>query len=109
MVMLVTLEEAKLRLRIDTDAADTDIELMIAGASAAVIRYLKTGATSFIGESGELIDGASVPSDVKNAALLLVGIWLRDPDGTEMKDWDQGYLPRPVTAILYPLRDPACA
>jgi hypothetical protein len=38
---------------------------------------------------------------------MMVGILARDRDGVEAKDWDHGYLPRPVTSLLYPLRDPA--
>jgi hypothetical protein len=45
---------------------------------------------------------------VVNAVLILTGTFLRDPDGVEANDkWEQGYLPHAITAILYPLRDPA--
>ena len=113
--MLVSLDEVKLRLKIDTDAGDPDLELMIRGASSSVMRYLKpAGCAEFCDSSGEVIEdsagvAAAVPDDVKNATLMLIGIWRRDPDGVEGKDWEQGYLPRPVTALLYPLRDPSLA
>lgn len=113
-MMLVSVDKAKSRLRIDEPDGDADLELMIAGASQAVFRYLKKGVALFTNADGSLElddDGVvkGVPADVVNATLLLVGIWFRDPDGTESEKWEQGYLPRPVTALLYPLRDPALA
>lgn len=108
MVMLVTLDEAKRRLKWDGDVIDADLQLVIEGASQSVIRYLKKAADSFLGEDGEVIAG-EVPADVKTATLMLTGILLRDPDGAQAKDWEQGYLPRPVTALLYALRDPGIA
>ena len=97
---LVTLDEAKARLRIDGTAMDADIELAVAGASAAVLRYLKREPYT---------DGDAVPADVKNAVMLLAGTFVRDPDGAEAQQWQQGYLPNAVTALLYPLRDPTAA
>lgn len=115
MAMLVSLEETKRRLKIDTDAGDADLDLMILGASKSVMRYLKPlGCASFTDTDGSVIEdsdgiAADVPDDVKNATLMLIGIWRRDPSGVEGKDWEQGYLPRPVTSLLYPLRDPSIA
>jgi hypothetical protein len=43
------------------------------------------------------------------ATILLTGHFYNNPDGDPEHDWEQGYLPRPVTALLYPLRDPALA
>jgi hypothetical protein len=113
-MMLVTLAQAKLRLRIDSDDSDGDLELMIAGASRACVRYLKTGADVFLDSAGDPHldsngDALGVPEDVANAVLMLVGIWRRDPDGVDSEKWAQGYLPGPVTAILYPLRIPTLA
>lgn len=124
-VELVTIDEVKLRLKVDNDDADSDITLMIQGASASVIRYLKNVSPyepeidSFgrvvLDSSGDPIPyvdtaGDLVPlPDVKNAVLALVGQWLKNPDGNGDGDFDRGYLPKPVTALLYPLRVPTIA
>lgn len=109
---LVTLDEAKLRLRVDGTALDSDIELMIGGASATVLRHLDAAANAFLlDDNGDPIpeEDVVVPDDVKNATLYLVGVMLRDPDGAEGKDWDMGYLPRPVTSLLMSWRKPPLA
>jgi hypothetical protein len=106
MVMLVELEQVKARLRFDHDEEDEDIELAIQGASAAVLNYLKVLHTVYDDSFGVVVL-ASVPYEVQTAVMHLVGIWKRDPSGVEMEKWQQGYLPAPITAILYPLRDPA--
>lgn len=111
----VSIEQAKLRLRIDNDAMDSDIGLMVEGASRAAMRYLgPDGSASFTDSAGDVFEDSNgialyVPDDVKNAVLVMVGIWLRDPSGKEAADWDRGYLPAPVTALLYPLRKPSMA
>jgi len=117
MTMLVTIEDAKARLRIVHDAEDLDLEMMIQQASAAVMNYLGlaqdyyTAATASSDSDSDLVssDGTTtipVPDEVQLATLLLVGILYRDRDGTEAKEWQHGYLPWPVTSFLYPLRDP---
>lgn len=112
---LVTLDQAKLRLRFDTDALDPDIELMIEGASRAVMRYLgEYGTASFTDSAGDVSEDSNgivldVPEDVKLAVLVLVGILVRDPSGVDMASWEMGFLPAPVTAFLYPLRTPSMA
>ena len=126
MTMLVTIEDAKARLRIVHDAEDLDLEMMIQQASAAVMNYLgkpldyytaTTDGAYFASGSGSSdsdsepvsSDGTTtrtVPDEVQLATLLLVGILYRDRDGTEAKEWQHGYLPWPVTSFLYPLRDP---
>ena len=114
---LVTLTEAKYQLMMDHDQDDPYIELLIQGASAAVVEYLKSGAT-FLNSSGEVpVDSSGepegVPWQVKVATLFLVAEWYRhreaEQDGAIDPQWGYGYLPRPVTALLYPLRDPAMA
>ena len=119
-MMLVTLEDAKARLRIVHDAEDLDLELMIQQASAAVMNYLGRPLDYYTPEVASSSDSESeiplsssdgevaipVPPEVELATLLLVGILARDRDGVEAKDWEHGYLPKPVMAFLYPLRDP---
>lgn len=97
---LVTLDEAKAHLRIDGNDIDEAVKMAIAGASLAVLRYLKRD---------EDYPDDGVPGDVRSATLLLIGTFVRDPDGAEAQQWQQGYPPNAVTALLYPLRDPTAA
>lgn len=125
-MMLVTLEQAKAHLLVDFEEADNDITLKISAASGAVLNYLKTRKKLYrveVDEDGyEVLDSQGDPiyirdsqgdrivrDEVKHATLILLGIFFRDRDGVEAKDWAPGFLPAPVTAILYPLRDPALA
>ena len=96
-LMLVTVEDARHWLRIDDGALDRDLQIAIAGVSASVMAYLKR----------DPYPDGEVPADVQLAVLLFVGIMIRDPDGVESDRWDHGYLPKPVTNLLYPHRDPA--
>lgn len=105
-MMLVTLEEARLHLRSDAEDDDPDLAIKIHAASGAVLNYLKRPA--FIDEAGAVIDG-TVPFEVKAATLLMLGYLYKDRDNDEGNEYQQGFLPRPVTALLYPLRDPALA
>ena len=124
MTMLVTIEDFKARMRYTHDAEDADIELAIMAASEAVLNYLglphnaydvpdsdsemgssSEGSSSDMGSSSE--GYMDVPAAVQQAVLYLAGTFKRDPDGVEMADWEHGYLPKPVIALLYPLRDPA--
>jgi hypothetical protein len=114
MTLLVSVADTKARLRITHSAEDADLEAMIHGASAAVMNYLGVTEDAFMANDSSSSsepdsDGPElfVPPEVELATLVLIGILARDRDGVEAKEWEQGYLPRPVTAILYPLRDPA--
>lgn len=114
-MMLVSLEAAKDHLRVDNDDEDSDLTLKIAGASAAVLRYLKSdGIADFADSSGELMLDSSgvaegVPFEVQAATLLMLGYLYKDRDNDAGHEYETGYLPRPVTALLYGRRDPACA
>lgn len=125
-MMIVTLQEAKDNLLIDFNTYDTDITLKIKSASGMVLNYLKSRRNLYVilvDDDGEpLLDSQGaviyeldsqgsriIRDEVKQAVLILVGIFFRDRDGVEAKDWGPGFLPAPVTAILYPLRDPALA
>lgn len=120
MTMLVGLAETKARLRFDHDAEDADLTLLIQAASQMVLNYLKMDESEFAGSEydtdgdyptdtdGVLIGMDAFP-DVRAATIYLVGVLKRDPDGAEMDKWEHGYLPRPVMAMLYTLRDPAIA
>ena len=118
-VSLVTLARVKQALRVgvlDNDGSpqedddDAILTAYIEAASDAVITYLG-GRAEFVitglADSPPTNDGC--PKVVEQAVCLLVGMWYREPDGDAEKMFDRGYLPKPVTALLYPLRDPAVA
>lgn len=104
-MMLITLQEAKDHLRIDTTDEDTHLELLVNAASDAVLNYLKIDGLVYY-DSSDILD---VPYAVKAATLLMTGYLYRLRDNNEGGEYQQGYLPMPVTALLYPLRDPAIA
>lgn len=114
MFMLVTVPRTKAALNIDTTDDDTvKLPLLISAASLAVHAYLK-------GQAGDLLSIDSPPNSPPNdldgvdervaiSVIVLVGILYREPDGDEAKNFSHGNLPWIVTALLYPLRDPALA
>jgi hypothetical protein len=111
-MMLVSLANAKDHLRMDTTAEDGLIELYIHAASGAILNYLKSGADAFLDSSGIVsldsnLEPIGVPYEVQAATLILVGHFFKDRDENANGAFQQGYLPMPVTALLYPLRDPA--
>lgn len=105
MKMLVSLEYTKMHLRVDNDSDDQDIELKIAGASDALIRYLADSAKIFLDDQGNVIDN-KIPYCLKSATLQLVGMLYKDRDGDMMDKWKQGYLPFAVTSLIYDMRKP---
>ena len=119
MVMLVTPERAKAHLRIDTDGDDGDLEVKIHSASNAVLNYMKSASVydPERDETGSVVlgpDGLPVYSDqvlfeVQAAVLLMLGFLYKDRDENADNAFEQGYLPKHVTALLYSLRDPALA
>ena len=104
-MMLVTLDDAKDHLRIDTDDEDMHLELLVNAASDAVLNYLKIDGTIYVDSS----DNIDPPYAVQAATLLMTGYLYRLRDNNEGGEYQQGYLPMPVTALLYPLRSPAIA
>jgi hypothetical protein len=120
-MMLITLQQAKAHIRITHDGDDSTIEGLIAGASAAVVTYLKDYALTFLNTAElpeevldensppEVIDYA-VPEDIKVAVKILVAEWFKNreakQDGEIDSQFGYGYLPRAVIAILYPYRTP---
>lgn len=106
MEKLVTLAEVKAGLRIESNDEDTLLESLIAAASGAVVNYLK-------GQAAVLLTNNDSPPEtppvIKQATVLLVGYLYRNTDSDEGGAFEMGYLPKPVMALLYPLRDPALA
>lgn len=104
-MMLVTLDDAKNHLRIDVNDEDWHVALLVEAASDAVLNYLKIDGSQYTDTSG-IVDA---PYAVQAATLLMVGYLYRMRDSNEGGEYQQGYLPMPVTALLYPLRSPAIA
>jgi len=117
--MLVTLEQASAHLRRDDGDDDADLTLKIHAASGAVLNYLK-GANHFepeldssgkpvLDDDGKPVYTTHVMYPVQAAVLLMVGYLYKDRDNDKNHEYETGYLPRPVTALLYNLRTPALA
>jgi hypothetical protein len=113
MFLLVSLERVKAALRVTHTDDDAILTIYIAAASRAVLRYLKGQASDVLGidspPDSPPNDLDSVPEDVVLAVIMLTGIIYKEPDGDAATAFEQGYLPKPVTALLYPLRDPTLA
>lgn len=121
----VTLATTKLHLGMDHDDDDSLIQIYINAASAAVKNYLKSSLPFEVERDGVgnvVLDSSGDPvlivdssgayvirSEVVSATLILIGHFYKDRDNNADGAFEQGYLPKPVTALLYPLRDPACA
>jgi hypothetical protein len=122
-MMYVTLARAKQHLNMDHDLDDPLIEAYIGAASEAVKNYLKSASPydverdsnddPVLDSSGDPIyavdsnGGKIVRYAVQAATLLQLGFLYKDRDENADGAYDMGYLPKPVTALLYPLRDPA--
>ena len=110
---LVSLEMVDLHIRRDSDEDDALVYTMIQAASEAVVAYLKDAANDFI-ENGQVItdtngNPVNVPYRVQQAVLLMVGYLYRGRDTNPDGAYQMGYLPAPVTALLYPMRKPTLA
>lgn len=103
MADLVSLEEAKLQLRITWDDEDQYVELVLAAAEAAVLDYIKE-------DKGWSI--STVPKGVKLAILVLMSTYyepFRDGDNFDNPSVAHGYFPPAVTSLLHRYRKPAYA
>lgn len=122
-MMYVTLARGKQHLNMDHDEDDTLITAYIGAASEAVKNYLKSASpfeverdsndNPILDSSGDpvyVVDSSGdrvVKYVVQAATLLHLGFLYKDRDENTDGAYDMGYLPKPVTALLYPLRDPA--
>lgn len=106
---LVTLAMTKKKLRIFHDDRDPHYAILITAASEAVINYLGAQADAVLDldSGGDPVSILAVPAVVQAATLCLIDVM--DRDGEAADQFAQGYLPKPVTSLLYPLRDPALA
>lgn len=103
MIELVTLDEAKMHLRIDEDYGDSDLTLKIQGGSAALLAYIQGSRDKVVAENGDLIDGEPL-TRMQTALLVLLGYMDRNRGGEEEEKLKQGELPYSVTMLIYDLR-----
>jgi hypothetical protein len=114
MVMLVSLDQAKLSLRLDHDADNERVEEEIHDASAIVLTHLKDRALLLVDTSGEILSDSTgtieIPRDIQRATLAMVKILHESNagDGQRM-GWNEGFLPDEVRALLFPHRMPTVA
>lgn len=124
-MMYITLERGKQHLNMDHDMDDVLITAYIGAASGAVKNYLKSASAYEVERDSNddpILDSSSDPTyvvdssgdkvvkyEVQAAVLLMLGFLYKDRDENPDSAFDRGYLPKPVTALLYPLRDPALA
>ena len=105
---LVSLEQASNHLRRDTTDDDTDLELKVEAASAAVITYiddedfLRDSNGEYEMDSDDVV--ADVPAVVQAATLLMVGELYLAREG-RFADTAPGRLPPAVESLLYPLKN----
>src|SRR5262245_6203761 len=98
-MILVTLDQVKQHLRVDTDDEDDDIELKANMAEEIVLNYLDGAESVFMDTSGELID--DVPFQVKAGVLLMVGELYANRE--QVSGSTYGRLPDGVVSVLYSL------
>lgn len=119
MVDLVTLDQVRRALRIG-ETGDSPIEeheddgriedMLIPGASAAVIAYLKGQAEEVIpglADSPQSADGC--PEAVQIAVIDVIRVLYDETSEEQLRRIEQGFLPPVATMLLHPLRDPALA
>lgn len=113
MFLLVTVDQVRTALKLDSGESDTIIALYISAASRAIVRHLKGRASEWLAidspPNSPPDDLSGVPEDIQMATIILTGIFYNNPDGDPDKNWADGYLPAPVRVLLLPFRDPALA
>lgn len=121
-MMLVTLEQAKNHLRVDSFDEDSDINLKILAASGAIRRYL--GDDGILYQQAEDSDGEYqtdsdgdpvydedddgnyiIRYEVQAACLLFIGELYLSREGM-MQNTTAGNMPPAVVSLLNQLRDP---
>lgn len=124
MIQLVTLDEAKMHLRITDDDQDADVTFRVMAASSAVLNYLNGARNLYVPEidsNGDFVtdddgyyvaledsDGKQIRQEVKAATLILLADMYANREGAA-GTVAAAYLmamPMPAQALLYPLRDP---
>lgn len=117
MTYLVSLDAAKLHLRIDSGGDDdNDLAIKIQAASGAVLNYISD--QSFLDSSGETeIDSSGevvgVPYPIQAATLIILGMLYKERDGEGFDERSSPRLgditlPKTVHFLLDPYRTPIC-
>lgn len=101
---LVALPEVKAMLRILHDEDDYVLQMIISAASQSIATHLKQPNLLLVESPPVYIDPR-----IKIATIMLVGHIYRSPDRNVDNAFEFGFLPKPVTAILYNMRDPTIA
>lgn len=102
---IVDLHQTKAMLRIDHDDDDMILSMLIASASQSIATYLRDPTILRVDSPPAYIDPR-----IKTATVMLVGMLYKSPDGDPDKMFpDRGFLPKPVTALLFNMRSPALA
>jgi len=107
MLSLVTLEEARLQLRVDGALDDTKIAQVILAASAIVLNHIKVVVPvedSPDTRLTQMFDSETVPEEVKAAVLLIVGDLYENREGQNANP-----ISPTIEALLCARRDPTLA
>lgn len=104
----ISVDRAKAHLRADDDDSNA-IQSMLDAAQGAVLNYLKVSDISDLATGSPPVVPDRIYNAVSAAILLQLGYLYRNRDSDPDGEFDRGYLPKPVTSLLFPLRDPACA
>lgn len=116
---LITTDQALLQIRGGDEVDEDELQEVVDAASAMVLNYLKS-ASPYVPEldsagdpvvdsNDDVVYTEVVRPEVQQATKMLVGYLWRNRDENADGAFERGYLPMPVTAILFPLRDPALA
>lgn len=109
---LITIGVAKDHLRIDHAEDDTQIELAIDDASAAVLGYIHRVIGTPSEDDPSIVDWTpdTVPLEIRRAVMIMLSHLYDDRSaGAQSNDIAMGYLPLAVTSLLHRWRDPVMA
>lgn len=103
-MLLISFEALKGHLRVDHDLEDSELDAIVARASAVVLDYVGGTADKWKG-----VDGAdpTIPASVEAATLLVGAALFENRDGSE--DRSPQPLSRAARDLLMPFRDPSLA
>lgn len=111
---LVSLGLAKKHLNVVHPDEDELLLAYIEAASSVVQNYLKGGLDPYLESTGEPETNGQgepqgIPGEIEMATLIMIGYFYKNRDEDPDSAYGLGSLPRAVTALLYPLRDPSMA